>query len=229
MGIIRLGIPVETALWVAKQFGVGNFFETGTYRGDTTEWAAGHFKRVVTTERMETLHHAAAERLKAYDHVTCFHGDTREALREWLPQLEGPVLFWLDAHWCGPNKGSHGEEEQCPLLNELELIAKLKPDSFIFIDDARLFMMPPAAPCRIADWPNLARITERLSQACPGGGVFIDEDAILCVPSFATLALAELLQTKVTSAHERGEARARESNWSKGLRIMQQGLRMMIR
>jgi len=228
MGIVRMGIPQELVEQLVQKFEIGTFIETGTYRGDTTEWGARVFKKVISVERMEELHRKAEERLADYPNVTCLCCDTREALEISLPVSEGKVLFWLDAHWCGPNKGSHGEEEQCPLLAELELIEKHQTGAYILIDDARLFMAPPAEPCRASDWPDIGVVLEALRKACPSAYVTIFEDAIIGVPPEARDSVQRYLQDKITAGHLKGESRARESGWSRGKRMVIQGIKAMI-
>ena len=55
-----------------------------------------------------------------------------DVLRKILPTVRRPMLYWLDAHWTG-EQGTAGEDEQCPLLDELRTINELgSGDDFIF-------------------------------------------------------------------------------------------------
>ena len=42
-----------------------------------------------------------------------------------------PVLFWLDAHPCGPHSADEGD----PLADELRIIMDMRPNALIVIDD----------------------------------------------------------------------------------------------
>ncbi len=53
MGLVYFGIPHNVVLSVKEKFGVAAFVETGTFRGDTAAFAAGHFQRVFTVEFVE--------------------------------------------------------------------------------------------------------------------------------------------------------------------------------
>ena len=70
-------------------------------------------------------------------------------------------LFWLDTHWCSSN--SYGEEDQCPLMKEIEIINTSKADSIILIDDARLFLSPPPLPNSSHFYPGIAEVIEKLT------------------------------------------------------------------
>lgn len=55
-----------------------------------------------------------------------------------LPKLEGPTLFYLDAHWSGSVTG--GLRDAVPLLQELRLIVERLPHAaLLVIDDLELF------------------------------------------------------------------------------------------
>lgn len=51
------GIPRELALFLKGKMGIQNFIETGTYTGETIEWACKHFKHVETVEAYEKIYH----------------------------------------------------------------------------------------------------------------------------------------------------------------------------
>ena len=50
MGLYRMGPPEDLILALQARLRLGDFVETGTYRGDTAAWAAEHFARVTTIE-----------------------------------------------------------------------------------------------------------------------------------------------------------------------------------
>jgi len=69
-------------------------------------------------------------------------------------------LFWLDAHWSGGD--TYGENDECPLMDELKIIFQYRKNYVILIDDARLFMAPPPKPHKIENWPSIKEIVNIL-------------------------------------------------------------------
>ena len=45
MGKHQMGPPAVLTLALQKRLGIEDFIETGTFHGNTTAWAAGHFAR----------------------------------------------------------------------------------------------------------------------------------------------------------------------------------------
>jgi hypothetical protein len=91
-------------------------------------------------------------------------------LGEALRLMDGPVLYWLDAHY---SKGitARGDEE-APILVELATIAaRHQPGDLILIDDARLFGLHPG-------YPTLGKIRKVMERAWPGTTVHVESDAI---------------------------------------------------
>lgn len=136
--------------------------ETGTCKGYGAEALAGSFARVITIELSESLHRLAKERLAPFANVECLHGSSAERLKQILPSLSpaAATFFFLDAHWSGDGTVRWAEskwkgyghdtahlgaagvvpsaEDQCPLAEELALIAKLcRGPAHVLIDDAR--------------------------------------------------------------------------------------------
>ncbi|HOX07106.1 MAG TPA: hypothetical protein PK280_11950 [Planctomycetota bacterium] len=200
MGSERMGPPEDLVLWLAQEFGLDTFVETGTYRGDTALWASDHFSRVITIEGSAELYTKARARL-AGRNVSIVQGDSREKLAEVTRSLGGPALFWLDAHWCGEN--SCGSDRQCPLLDELAAVADSPHGHFIMIDDARLFMAPPPHPNKAEQWPSLADVLGKL-QAYHARYAIIFDDVIVAVPSFASGSFRAHCQDLVTAKWRSG-------------------------
>src|SRR5436190_937924 len=99
MGLIYPGVPPYLALGPRDHFGAQAFFETGTFTGDTTAWAAQHFARVKTVESNPTRHQAAMQRFAGNKGVTCENADSPVVLRGWAA-AEDRAVYWLDAHFC---------------------------------------------------------------------------------------------------------------------------------
>jgi hypothetical protein len=179
MGFIHPGVPQELVLRLAKEFGVGTFVETGTHKGNTSAWASSHFSRVVTIEGSELWYERTKPRLEALGNVSMFPGHSREVLPKVVEALSGPAIFWLDAHWSG--RQTAGADEQCPLLDEIAAVNRAAQDTFILIDDARLFLAPPEPPHDVNQWPDIGATVAALN-ACRPRYVVVFEDAIIAVP-----------------------------------------------
>ena len=104
-GAARLeAIPKELALFFKDKMGIQNFIETGTYLGETTEWAGKHFKRVETVEAYEKIYTETSTKLAHLKNIRFHLGDSSRLLPSIIEGLRGPSLFFLDAHefyWGG--------------------------------------------------------------------------------------------------------------------------------
>ncbi len=178
MGLINWGAPENYVLALKDAMDIPCFVETGTFRGATTCWAARHFAEVYTIELSETLYKETADILGPLENVTALLGDTREELARLAPQLPKSIV-WLDAHWSGL-AGAAGWQDQCPLLEELEILREHWDRLFILVDDARFFLAPPGPPHEIDHWPTLPQIVNAL--AGPGRFVASFEDIFVSVP-----------------------------------------------
>jgi len=161
------------------------FVETGTFNGDTVDAVKPHFNKVYSVELSEILYKAAKKRFIDDDKVEIFHGDSSEILKNISAQLsDETVLYWLDAHWCVADNTS-GDKSQCPLLNEIKNINTLNGDSVILIDDARLFMAPPAVPHDVTQWPDLSQVINSLQSISSQHEIMIVNDVIAFYPQVA--------------------------------------------
>jgi len=151
-----------------------NFIETGTFQGDMVEAQRRNFHKLVTIELGDTLYEAAKRRFAGYDHVHVLHGDSATLLPEAIRLVEGPALYWLDAHY---SKGvtARGDRE-APILKELSIIAAQgQPDDVILIDDARLFGM------RLG-YPRLATVRKFAAREWPAHSFRVESDVICIIP-----------------------------------------------
>jgi hypothetical protein len=197
MGLAEFGLPHDLVEFLAAEYQLGCFFETGTYYGTSSAWAAERFAEVRTVERAPMLFAIARVKLGRFRNVKLEFGDSRELLQRELPSLP-PTLFWLDAHWSGGQTAGQGDGE-CPLLDELRLIAPDLDRHFLLIDDARLFAMPPPPPCSAEAWPCLTEIFDVLrSRHQPY--ITICRDVIVVVPAHARPGLVGYLQRTLPEA-----------------------------
>jgi hypothetical protein len=179
MGAVHPGIPIQLAKELRQAFSLATFVETGTYLGETSEWASSEFEHVITIEADAVLFHRAQDSFLHAPNIQCILGNSPDRLAEVLDSLREPAMIWLDAHWSGGT--THGEGKQCPLLEELQALSLTDIEHFVLIDDARLFLSPPPPPHLPKQWPNIAQIIELLLR---GKQYFIVvvEDTIVAVP-----------------------------------------------
>lgn len=179
-----LGPPSELVLGLQARYGIRSFVETGTFRGDTAAWAAEHFPSMFTIEASAEFYPQARQRLTASPNVEALLGDSRRMLPSVGPSLQSSVLFWLDAHWSGG--ATFGVADECPLLEELEIISGLardwREDLFVLIDDARLFVSPPPLPHRAEQWPELKTVLDACAGCFNDPYIVVIDDVIVCVP-----------------------------------------------
>jgi uncharacterized protein YbdZ (MbtH family) len=144
------------------------FIETGTYLGETAQWASEYWD-VHTIEVSPKLF-----RKDWGARITSYFGDSRDILKNDLYDRikREACLFWLDGHWFDHGLDVGGTEFDCPLIEELRIITSTEPDHVIFIDDAHLIKEKHE---RYAVWPSVEGILEA------SGGYFMEtvENTIL--------------------------------------------------
>lgn len=180
MGNIRAAPLADLALALRAEYQIPNFVETGTYYGETAAWASQHFARVVTVEASPHYYQLAVQRRAALPSVDFRFGHSAPVLHELVPTLEGPALFWLDAHWSAGD--TYGAGDECPLLEELAAIVQRDAPNFILMDDARYFAAPPPPPHDPAQWPGLVEILAALNAGAAPFYVAIFHDVIVALP-----------------------------------------------
>lgn len=180
MGIIRRGPPEELIFLLKKNVDIKNFIETGTFLGRTAYWASKYFDKVYTIEISEVFYKKTSLKFGDIENINFILGDTREQLESILNQINSSALLWLDAHWSGGE--TYGENDECPLLEEIGIINKSKLSHSIFIDDARLFLAPPIKPHKIEQWPDIKSVIDKLSEGIHERYIVIIEDVIIAVP-----------------------------------------------
>ena len=175
-----MGPPEDLLVNLKKLLKLDTFIETGTYLGSTASWAAEHFAKVYTIEKSQAFAISAKAALANRNNVEVIHASSSSGLRELSTQVDGPCVFWLDAHWSGGE--TSGIKKQCPLAEELSLLAHFNKESVVLIDDARLFLSTPPPPQEPDQWPTIIDVLTGLSRIYPRHHIVIIEDAIVCVP-----------------------------------------------
>ena len=227
MGLVRMGPPVELIQTLQSAFGVASFVETGTYVGATASQMSRYFRRVYTIEASRELYDRASRNLGDIRNVECIFGDSRSCLERVASRLDGPAVFWLDAHWCGAQ--TCGEGDECPLIDEIRIINRCRPDGFVFIDDARHFTSPPQPPHRIEQWPDITAVLGALRPSGLDRYVVIIEDVIIAVPAPAKPTLARYCQEVKARDWAELSRQKRMSDLAKGIRLLYDGARLVLR
>ncbi|MDJ0745519.1 MAG: class I SAM-dependent methyltransferase [Xenococcaceae cyanobacterium MO_167.B27] len=203
MGIVRMGPPTEIITKLKEYGKVANFIETGTYYGNTAYWASQIFERVVTIEYSPIMYQEATQKYGHLKNIEFLCGDSREMLKEVVSKLSQPSIFWLDAHWSGGN--TYGENDECPIIYEIEIINSSPYDHYILIDDARLFLSPPPSPHLVEQWPDITTVINTLNLV-PNRYTVIFEDVIICVPSNVKPMLSQVCQNLSTTNLKKSQA-----------------------
>jgi hypothetical protein len=103
------------------------------------------FDKLTSIELGEQLFNECMEEFGGVAKVSLLHGDSGSLIRPVVAALDGPALFWLDAHY---SKGETARaDEDTPVRHEL--VAVLQDDAnahVILVDDARAFGDDPAYP-----------------------------------------------------------------------------------
>ncbi len=106
--------------------------ETGTFRGDTTEWLAKVTKaQIFTSETNKRNYFYSLARLEKLVNVNISLLDSRLMINEIASNKDidkDKVLFYLDAHW----------NKDLPLVEELQIIFNHFNDPVVIVDDFRV-------------------------------------------------------------------------------------------
>jgi len=189
MGLNTFGFPPEIVIWLSKKLDLNIFVEAGTFHGESALRASKIFQRVITIEKSSFLFMQSSERLRSQSNITCYNGCTREHVAAHLSERDNP-LFWLDAHWSGGVTA--GQEDECPILDELSLIFAQDLNSLaILIDDARLFTAPPPRPHVSKQWPRIDEIAKKVPDDYV---IYIFNDVIYILPNHIADDFSNLLQ-----------------------------------
>lgn len=193
MGAIQSGIPKEETEFLKELMSLDTFIEGGTYYGGTSLYASRIFKNVFTIENSHVIFEKAKSLLRNIDNIKIFEGDTRVHLKE-LSQKNDNILYWLDSHWSGGS--TYGEDDECPLLDELSIVFKDEKNIAVLIDDARLFLSPPSRPHKINNWPTIKEISDSTPKDYD---IMIYNDVIYLIPVKYKKIFWEFVQEKETN------------------------------
>lgn len=115
------------------------FVETGTLHGDGVQVAlnAG-YNKIISIEITDKFYNYGTQRFISNSNVKIVKGDSALVLGDIIKDINEPITFWLDGHYCGGDTGYKGKEY--PLLLELGHILKhpIKTHNLL-IDDIRIW------------------------------------------------------------------------------------------
>lgn len=221
-----MGVPEELVTLLQKKYNIRQFIETGTFYGGTAVWASEFFETVFTIEFSSELYEKISTKYQDIKNIQFLFGDSRVQLNRLINKLDKRAIFWLDAHWSGGE--TYGEEDQCPLIEEINIINCSSIDHFILIDDARLFTSPPQPPHHLENWPSISQVIDTLRSKFSDKYIVIIEDVIIAVPSEAKLTLAKYCQQVNAKAWEDYGKNLRESKLEKGIKLILSELKSLI-
>lgn len=148
--------------------------ETGTFYGQTVNYAQRYFRQVMSVELFQPLFDYNQRQFANNRRVHLFKGDSSQRLGEMIEQAHGPILYWLDGHYSG--KGTGLGETTSPILGELELIRRFnRQGDCILIDDRRLFGPDDG-------YPTLEQTTAALRAIDENYQIYFDCDCIVAAP-----------------------------------------------
>jgi hypothetical protein len=160
LAILKFIITQEKALGHGYEM-PDTLVETGTYQGQTPMRLSSYFEDIYTIEA-DPLHFERTVNVLPANVFSLF-GQSPLILRELVPLIQRPCVFYLDAHWWANGDITRAElEGKTPLLDELKVIGPRVFDDLIIIDDSRLFgrVTPDAG-----DWSSITvcRILEKIT------------------------------------------------------------------
>lgn len=119
----------DEVLRLKGAFRIGCAIETGTCLGSTALWLCDHFQFAHTIEVEHKYRDIFIARAGRREGCTTYLGDSVKLLPEAIERATTfsarGLLIWLDAHWS----------DHCPLLDELDAIAKAGVKPCILIHD----------------------------------------------------------------------------------------------
>jgi hypothetical protein len=136
-------------VWLAGEFKLNTLVETGTCIGGLCREIHRHFDKIYTVELSPEFYNKAKENFKENNitNVRQYFGSSRVMLRAMLDDVPpGPVLIYLDAHGSGNGTVDEGHPlyDGDPLIDELKIVMKFRPEALIVIDDCADCELEPA-------------------------------------------------------------------------------------
>lgn len=177
-----------------KTFQVDVLVETGTFTGDTAAKARDIFKEIHTIELSPHYHSYATQKLSGYPNIHCHLGHSGDVLNKIIPQINGRILFWLDAHWSGSDTAKGNTNSA--ICEEITAIKRSGvKDSVILIDDIRAFQgFSESVTEFYGGYPSINRLKELILEINSDYEFWIIGDVALAYPSQEAVAPSSLVK-----------------------------------
>lgn len=134
--------PVKRQVLKRAHIPGATWIETGTYRGDTTDFLSRLGADVISIEPDPLLYAQAVDRFHGNHRIHIVNGTSEDVLAEIVRTEKGALCFWLDGHYSGG--GTHLAKSETPIIHELAVIEENLPrfrEIAVLVDDFREF--PP--------------------------------------------------------------------------------------
>lgn len=130
---------IETHIKDHKRIFNEVFIETGTYKGDSLNFASSlPFKKLISCDVSKIHFENAKKRFKNNKKIHLYHESSHTLLKKIIDPKKS-TTFWLDGHWQNKHKSEIDKNAtECPLIAELKQIFSFSWEKFplILIDDA---------------------------------------------------------------------------------------------
>lgn len=172
--------------YLKKIFYITFFVETGTAGGETAFVASSVFDEVYTVELSEELFAAAKNKFKTQNNMHFYQGNSPLFLQTIIPQVQGKILFWLDAHYSG-GKTARGDKDT-PIFEELDAIKNSNcHDAIIMIDDLRFFY------AKNGSYPPFEELIKHIVSINPTYQIVAMGDILLAYPAKYNITVSPVL------------------------------------
>jgi len=126
-------VKLSAIMYLGDSIGATCLVETGAFLGDTVRALQGRFQRLYSIELAESLALPLQVEFASDPSIRIVIGDSGKKLADVLPELDGPAVFWLDAHYSG---GVTVGDGTVPIFAEIDLIRTMsRHPHAILIDD----------------------------------------------------------------------------------------------
>lgn len=119
-------------LRIRDEFDIQTVIELGSCVGGTTKWCGENFTEVYTIEINPSFRSYCLLYTEHLPNVTSLLGNTVDILPSVLDKVTDNTLIFIDSHWL----------ENCPMLDELRLIAEKKKKPCVCIHDFKVANHP---------------------------------------------------------------------------------------
>lgn len=156
-------VKQHTLAEFAERFNLHVMVETGTNLGNMINAQRQRLREIYSIELDTWLAARAKRKFAAYPGIHLYQGDSGKILPTIIPNINEPVLFWLDAHWG---------DIDAPIKQEMECIYRHPVrNHVILIDDARYFDGH-------GDYFSIDELREHAAREYPGSVLEVKDDII---------------------------------------------------